>query len=240
MLRRITKLTSAMGLALGLGIAFTPLGCGGSQEVGMELSHGAGEGPQAPAETVAKITDCVNEAKARLTDTSYAMQFNVEVTESGHAGRVKLKDSSPGERRLESCIARALEGMTSPVPAMRLISQQPVSPESRGLGQPLPAIAVGSGGALAPIFILAAGITVIVAVTLYVAEEVAEAERRRRKIKEQCMELLVECLNTPKQPEWNRGTFGDRKACRECFAICKRENGKWPLDKCPPPWYRPN
>ena len=75
----------------------------------------------------------INEAKARLTDTVYAMQFDVEVTESGHAGRVKLRDSSPSEHGLESCIARALEGMTSPVPVMRLISQQPVSPESRGL-----------------------------------------------------------------------------------------------------------
>src|SRR5262245_63299530 len=43
MLGRITKLTSTMGLALCLGLTFTPLGCGGSQGMGMESSHGAGE-----------------------------------------------------------------------------------------------------------------------------------------------------------------------------------------------------
>ena len=201
----------------------------------MELSHRAGEGPQAPEATVSQITDCVNEAKARLTDTSYALQFNVEVTESGHAGRVKLKDSSPSERGLESCIARALEGMTSPVPVMRLISQQPVSPESRGLlGQPLPLIAVGGGGSLAPIFILAAGVTVIVAVALYVAEETAEAARRRKKKKEQCIAWGAECLENPKQPERNRGIYGYTKPCGDCIHECINDpQGKWPEYKCP-------
>ena len=129
MSRTIIRLTSAMGLALCLGLAFTPLGCGGSQGMGMASSHGAGEGPLAPKETVDRITECVNEAKGRLTDTVYAMGFDVEVTESGLAGRVRLKDSSPSEPGLESCIAHALEGVPSPVPIARLVSQQTVSPE---------------------------------------------------------------------------------------------------------------
>ena len=54
-----------MGLALCLGFAFTPLGCGGSQGMGTEPVHYAGEGPQAPAETVAQVTDCINESSTR-------------------------------------------------------------------------------------------------------------------------------------------------------------------------------
>jgi hypothetical protein len=152
----------------------------------------------------------------------YAMQFDVEVTESGHAGRVKLKDSTPSERGLESCIARALEGMASPVPVMRLISQQPVSPESRGLlGQPLPAIAVAGGGALAPIFIFAAGITVIVAVALYVSAETAEAERRRKLKKKRCLEMYVDCADRPYPCTKPRDR--DYYLCSHCRTNCDNE-----------------
>jgi hypothetical protein len=78
-----------------------------------------------------------------------------------------------------------------------------------------------------------------VAVTLHVAEEAVEAARRRRKVEERCAELRHECLEYPWQPEWNRGTFGDRKACRECFKMCVRDNGEWPHEQCPRHGSRP-
>src|SRR5215813_5822913 len=126
------KLTSALGLALCLGLAFTPLGCGGSQGMGVDATHGAGEGPTAPDETIADLRACANEGSARLTETSYAFQFDVEVTESGQAGRVKLSDSYPGDRGLASCMARALEGMPVPLVVTRKLLPQEVSSESRG------------------------------------------------------------------------------------------------------------
>jgi hypothetical protein len=62
------------------------------------------------------------------------MQFDVEVTESGEAGRVKLRDASPGERALEACLGHALEGMTLPVSVLRRIpKEKAVSPGSRGV-----------------------------------------------------------------------------------------------------------
>ena len=42
---------------------------------------------------------CVTEAKGRLTDTVNALPLDVEVTESGEAGRVKLRDSYPARAR---------------------------------------------------------------------------------------------------------------------------------------------
>jgi hypothetical protein len=229
MTRAIIRLTSSIGLALCLGLILTPAACGGSQEVsGMEPIHHAGEGPTAPESTVSELTDCANKGKASLTETSYTIQFDVEVTESGHAGRVKVRDSSPGDSGIESCMARALEGMPVPMSVTRRLSQEAVSPQSRGyMGVALPI--------LAPIFIAAiAGVTFIVLVQLHLSEEAIEAARRQRDIKRKCLEWQFECLNTPKQPEWNRATYGDHKDCPACFRHCLR-HGKWHQAACPRP-----
>jgi hypothetical protein len=87
--------------------------------------------------------------------------------------------------------------------------------------------------------IVAAGVSIVVAVSVHLADEVVEAIKRRREAEKRCVELRDECLESPTQPEWNKGTFGDRKACRECFRICVRDNGKWPHEKCPRPGSRP-
>jgi hypothetical protein len=103
---------------------------------------------------------CVTEAKGRLTDTVYAMQFDVEVTESGEAGRVKLRDSSPRRARAGGVPrGHALEGMTLPVSVLRRIpKEKAVSPGSRGLmGQGIEEVLlVGAGTSLAPIYLAAA------------------------------------------------------------------------------------
>jgi hypothetical protein len=54
-------------------------------------------------------------------------------------------------------------------------------------------VAVGGGGALAPIFILAASITVIVAVALYVTKETAE-KKRCKKVKQNCIEYCSDTV----------------------------------------------
>src|SRR5262245_21713838 len=218
MIRTILRLTSSMGLALCLGLAFTPLGCGGSQGMGMESTHGAGEGPQAPAEAVAQLTECANDGRARLTETAYDFQFEVEVTESGNAGRVKLRDSYPGERGLETCMIRALEGMPVPLSVSRMLSAQAVSPEARGPMGNVVVLAAGGTVALAPIFIVAAGVTLGVFVVLSVSKEAVEAARRRSKIKKQCMEWQVECLEHPEQPEWNRGILATGRLANSVMA----------------------
>jgi hypothetical protein len=92
------------------------------------------------------------------------------------------------------------------------------------------------GGAvnLVPIVLVAAGVTIVVAVTVHVAEEAIEAARRRRKVEKECKELLVECLNNRWQPEWNRGRYGNEKECGACFRHCIR-HGKWHDEACPRP-----
>jgi RHS repeat-associated protein len=51
--------------------------------------------------------------------------------------------------------------------------------------------------------------------------------------KDICDELLVECLENPWQPDWNRENFGPRKDCGACFRECKANGGEWPTYKCP-------
>jgi hypothetical protein len=89
---------------------------------------------------------------------------------------------------------------------------------------------------LVPILIVVAGITMLVIVTVYVADETAEAIKRRRrsKVEDRCAELRDECLEYSSQPEWNRGTYGDRKECGPCYYECKAK-GEWPHEKCPRP-----
>ena len=80
MTRKILRLTSCVGLALCLSLVFTPLGCGGSNQGSIEPARAANEGPQVPQGTFSAMRACVTEAKGRLTDKVYAMQFDVEVT----------------------------------------------------------------------------------------------------------------------------------------------------------------
>jgi hypothetical protein len=60
------------------------------------------------------------------------------------------------------------------------------------------------------------------------------------KFEKKCMPKLVECLESPNQPEWNQGDFGLRKNCNDCYQLCiNRNKGNWPDDKCPSPGTKP-
>jgi hypothetical protein len=198
MTRTILRLTSAVGLAVCLSLVFTPLGCGGSSQGSVEPARAANEGPQVPEGTFSAMMECVTDAKGRLTDTVYAMQFDVEVTERGEAGRVKFRDSSPSERALEACIGHALEGMTVPVSVLRRIpKEKAASTESRGLmGQVWEEVLlVGAGVSLGPIYLTAAGVTVIVMVGVYATSEAVDKYRKLRKRREKCLDMFVTCVN---------------------------------------------
>jgi hypothetical protein len=166
---------------------------------------------------------CVTEAKGRLTDTVYALQFDIEVTESGEAGHVKLRDSYPSERALEACLGQALEGMTLPVSVLRLLpKQKAVSPASRGLmGQGAEELLLlGAGTSLGPIFLTAAGVTVIVAASVYVTAEAIDAVRRLRKRREKCRDMFVTCQN---ERPWScsRLIQGQTTLCEICRDKCQ-------------------
>jgi hypothetical protein len=193
MLRRFARRTLAAGLALCLGLAFIPLGCGGSR--GVEAGAHGGGGLSIPDATVSELRACAEKSKARLRETTYAFQFAVEVTEDGHAGRVKLKDSSPGDGEMESCMTGVLEDMPVPPAAVQMLTspaEASVSPQSRALiGNPLAAVMVVIE--LAPIMVVAAGATIVVGVAIYASDEIIETVRRKSRIKAKCLDMFVEC-----------------------------------------------
>jgi hypothetical protein len=198
----VARLTSSIGLALGLGLTFTPLGCGSGQEFTVEPSHHAHEGPSVPRATVAQLTDCTNEGAARLTDTSYAILFDVDVDVDGRVKGARVKDSLLGDRGIESCMVHALRGMSLPASILRRAGR--VSPESR---QYVGNAAAGVLVALGPIVLVAAGITFIVVVSVYVVSETAtstrdaideDAEKERcKKVKNKCIGDCQKTLPTP-------------------------------------------
>jgi len=130
----------AAGLALCSGLAFMPLGCAGSQEVVVAPSPGGG-GSYIPSSIYAELKACGGEGRAHLLkETSYDLDFDVEVTEGGQVSRVRRRGLSVGDGGMESCIAHALEGMEVPPSAVQalVLQAEAGSPQSRGLiGSPL-------------------------------------------------------------------------------------------------------
>jgi RHS repeat-associated protein len=48
-----------------------------------------------------------------------------------------------------------------------------------------------------------------------------------------CKEELVQCLDSPWQPDRNKNLFGPKKDCGACFRECVNGGGDWPDYKCP-------
>ena len=189
------------------------------------------EGPTAPESTVSRLTDCANEGAHRLTgDTVFGISVDVEVTESGSVRAAKVRESMLPDGGMEACMVSALEAMSVPLSVMARLTSPSISSESRGyMGD---VTILGGAVNLLPIVIVAAGVTILVAITVHAADDLVEAIKRRRKVEKMCAQLRDQCLSSPWQPEWNRETFGDKKDCLACFFNCKRHN-EWPEDKCP-------
>jgi hypothetical protein len=219
MISKVAMPTFSMGLAFCLALTFTPLGCGGTQEPGYRSTLPTPKGPTAPEATVTQLTDCTQQGASRLTDTHYAILFDVNVTEGSDVGMVKIRDSIIGDREIESCMVRALAAMPLPMSIMGMRSSQPVSPQSRGyMGNVFVAAAVN----LLPILIVAAGVTIVVGVTVYVVSKVvtstrdATDEERCKKVKDQCIEYCADTVldRGIHEPQFSR-----------CLRACMERNG---------------
>lgn len=111
---------------------------------------------------------------------------------------------------LEACLAQALERMDL---ALNMLDAQRVSPQShasRGVVQ-----VAAAPIALAPIVLVAAGVTILVGVTIYVATEaidVASESNRCRQVKEKCID---HCSGLAGLPAPGGGRF--RGCMRECM-----------------------
>ncbi len=179
----------------------------------------------APQKTVAALQACADKFALKLSGKadSYAVLYNLEVTNDGITA--KVKDSMISGSELETCLTQALERMEVPDEVVNASRVSPatsqVSPQSRSM---VGIVQVAAPIALLPIVVVAGGITILVGVTIYVAEEVAEALRRRRRWENECQKKLTECLLSSLGSRW--GDVYGTSRCAMCFKQCD-ENG-WP------------
>jgi hypothetical protein len=189
---KTTRLLWAMGLGFFMGCSLTP-GCGGTKTVDYPTLQ---EEAAVPEYVVKQLRNCAERGIARLKPNYYAILFDVELTEDGEVDAVKIKDSSLGDESIESCMVRALRGMSLPTSVAGLRSSDPaygglVAPQSRAL-MGTPAVLAGTAVALTPIVIVAAGVTVLVGVVIYAMSTVGPLSDKCRKAKEACIKKCTD------------------------------------------------
>src|SRR5262245_20411938 len=174
MIRKIAKYASTIGLAGCLGLAFIPFGCGAG---GLDRVQHPSGGPGIPDATLAELKACAEQAKGRLKGT-YAFTFDVKAFEDGRADRVKLKDASPGDDGVASCMVDAIETMQVPpsvlagllADAESKANAEAVSPGARGL-MGVAVVLVGGAIAIVETLVIAGGVTVVVGISISLVQE---------------------------------------------------------------------
>ncbi len=231
----LMRTTCSAIVAVGLTLAVVPLGCGGAQEEYRSAAFPQEEPSTAtnewvmPEAIVERWRGCVKEHASELRTYSHETKFDVTVTNDGAVDGIKIRSSTLHHEAIESCLTGALEGLSIP-PSMfpARSSSQPFSggESSRHSRAPLGVVqAAGAVVVLAPIVVVAAGVTLGVYILAVAAEETMEAVKRNRKLNNMCQERLDECLAT---------TPG---ICYQCHGFCLAQ-GYWNELACPR--YRPN
>ena len=207
MISAVERLTWVLGVTLAMGAVLVPLGCGGSGEAGYDPASPTHRGAaEVPERVMAQLTDCVKQTAASLPPAegnTYTILFDVQASESGRVGAVKVKDSMPmlGGHAVEACMARILEGSTLPVRATAM----GLAPEARALmGMPAGAVpwgAVPKPIPLPPVVIVVGAVVVAVVILVYVISEASDEDReteRCKKVKRECIEYCSDTtLPTP-------------------------------------------
>ena len=163
---------------------------------------------EAPREVIAAMQLCADRFAPKLHGESFAVFFDVTVGATGNTAKVKdsMLDGSP----LEHCLATALERMDTSV----AVNLQPnVSPQSRSAVGVVQALAAPI--ALAPIALTAAGVTILIGVTIYVATGGLNDSVHCREVKQDCIVTCNRKLPT--------GDFGFR--FWNCVNKCMRTAG---------------
>jgi hypothetical protein len=185
-------------LASMVAVASIPLGCGGvAQEEGpgvvlrqQELPRMAeGGSVEVPDATVREIKACVDARADRWPEPSYTFQYDMRATDRGDVVGVKLHDATLRDASLEACFERALAAMNVPKDALQLRVVKPFSGgestyssrTSAGFVQ-----ALAAPIALAPIFIPALGVTIIVAISLDIIRKATSGPN--------CKQVKAECI----------------------------------------------
>ena len=167
------------------------------------------QSPEAPRKTVREMQACAERHALRSSADSVAILIDIEATTS----TVKIKDSMISGSALEACLARALEHMDLSAAAVNAPHVSPQSRASLGVVQ-----VAAAPIALAPIVLVAAGVTILVGVTIYVATEALTEKERCKKVKAECLAYCsIDTLHQGRpEPEFTR-----------CMRACLEKDNCW-------------
>ncbi|WP_342763989.1 hypothetical protein [Polyangium sorediatum] len=226
MLFQRTRTLLSLGLLGCVTMALVPLGCGA------KITYpAASEGPRVPDATAERLRACADEFGGDLDRGSYTFDYKVLVDEEGRVVDVASKGVPHAD--LAGCTRIALRGMTVPEDLLRLrklrLSESPAPangqtmPE-RGLVGEVVIVTVTTVTIVFVDILIEAGVaTMVFAVTMEIAKDVAEALRKRPKWENECNRHRTACLETPVQSE--HGDTWNSSKCNECYKQCMAE--KW-------------
>jgi hypothetical protein len=124
----IKRLALSLGLTLGLGYAFTPLGCGGVMPAA-----------EVPEDVARLLRGCALDHRKHLGSVRHSVSFEVKFDSDGEVDSVVLRESTLGDELLELCMASALRSLSEDDLPLRRSEDRPRgsgAPESRAfLGQ---------------------------------------------------------------------------------------------------------
>jgi hypothetical protein len=223
-------------------LAMMPLACGGAGE-DYVMTNPSSRLPSAletndwsaPELITEQMKGCVQKHARDLNGANHEARFQGRLTKEETVKEIKLQRSTFRHDELASCLQAVLAGMSIPLSALPLRSSEPFSGgESSNNGRAYQGVVQAAAPVvvIAPIILMAAGVTLAVYVAAVATEEAIEAVKRRRKDNAMCMAAYDVCRSYNRQPDWNIDTFGQFKDCESCLGECKR-HGAWPEYKCP-------
>ncbi len=223
--QRMRSLLS-FGLLACATMALVPLGCSAK----IVYPTAPDERPRVPDATAERLRECVDAFGGDLPRGYFTFDVALTVDEDGHV--VDVKSKGVPHEELAICMRIALRGMTVPDQLVRLsklrLSEAPApangqAAAERGLvGHPGALVIVAI--ALADLIIEVGPTIVVLAASLELSGEIAEAIQKRPRWVNRCNRELTECLNSPRQSEW--GPVHGSSRCILCRDKCNEK--RWP------------
>lgn len=213
--RAVSMVFAVVTLCCGLGLIAA--GCGASRPL-TAIESGNSEQPLADS-TISDLTTCVKNGAGDLKKGSYKLRFNVTVNKRGWVSDVEPEGLGLDVDAMEECMVGALKNMTVPPFVYQRAEEeqasQPISPQSRGhMGN---VMVLGGVVPLVPILIVAAGVTIIIGVTIHVSTSTRDVTDEDGE-KMRCKKVLERCVEKCTEKTIPTGTYNG-----DPFFVCRRK-----------------
>ncbi|HVK64995.1 MAG TPA: hypothetical protein VM694_10990 [Polyangium sp.] len=207
-------------------MALVPLGCSAK----IRYPEVPDERSRVPDATAERLRACVDESGGELPRGRFTFDVALTVDEDGQV--VDVKSKGVPHEELAICMRMALRAMTVPEELVRLrelrLPEAPAAANEqaaheRGLvGHPGVLVAVAV--VLAELVIEVGPTLVVLAASVELSGDIAEAIQKKPKWKDDCNKQLKDCLDSPLQSKW--GATYNAKRCNWCWDKCNEKG--WP------------